>query len=49
MSHVFQGKWISNAEFSSLQPRNVFHRQLEPLALDCSAHRNRHVLFRKRF
>ncbi len=49
MSHQFKGKWITSAEFASLAPRNVFHRQLEPLALDCSAHRNRHVLFRKRF
>ena len=49
MSHQFQGKWISNAEMASLPPRNVFHRQLQPLALDCSEHRNRHILFRKRF
>ena len=49
MSHQFTGKWISCAELAALQPRNVFHRQLEPLALDCSAHRNQHVLFRKRF
>ena len=48
MSHQFHGKWISDAELAALQPRNVFHRQLEPLALDCSEHRNRHVLFRKR-
>ncbi|MBO5841822.1 MAG: alpha-L-rhamnosidase, partial [Clostridia bacterium] len=48
MSHQFQGKWISCAELAALAPRNVFHRQLEPLTLDCSEHRNRHVLFRKR-
>ncbi len=49
MSHQFHGKWISDSVFSALQPRNVFHRQLEPLHLDCSEHRNAHVLFRKRF
>ena len=49
MSHQFKGKWISSAELAALQPRNVFHRQLEPLDLDCSEHRNRHVLYRKRF
>ena len=49
MSYQFQGKWISSEEFAALAPRNVFHRQLEPLTLDCSEHRNRHVLFRKSF
>ncbi len=49
MSHRFQGKWITSEEFASLMPRNVFHRQLEPLSPDCSEHRNRHLLFRKRF
>ena len=49
MSYQFQGKWISSEEFAALAPRNVFHRQLELLSLDCSAHRNRHVLFRKSF
>ncbi len=48
MSHQFKGKWISNKEMAPLAPRNVFHRQLEPLHIDCSEHRNRHVLFRKR-
>lgn len=47
--HTFLGKWITSEEFCNLQPRNVFHRQLEPLPLDCSEHRNRHVLFRKSF
>jgi len=45
--HHFLGKWITTEEFCNLQPRNVFHRQLDPLPLDCSDHRNRHVLFRK--
>ena len=49
MEHHFMGKWISDSTFASLEARNVFHRQLEPLALDCSEHRNRHILFRKTF
>ena len=47
-SHPFRGKWITTEEFCRLQPRNVFHRQLEPLPLNCSEHRNRHILFRRR-
>ena len=49
MSHQFIGKWITTAEFASLPPRNVFHRQLEPMELPCEEHRNRHILFRKKF
>ena len=47
--HVFRGCWITDGEFASLRPRPVFHRQLEPLALDCTAHRDRHILFRRSF
>ncbi len=49
MEHIFTGKWISDDTFAQMPPRNVFHRQLSPLPLDCSEHRNRHILFRKRF
>jgi len=49
MEHVFKGKWITNSAFSKMQPRNVFHRQLEGLTLDCSEHRDEHILFRKKF
>ncbi len=49
MNHAFAGKWITNSEFSELAPRDVFHRQLNPLPLPCHEHRNRHILFRKRF
>ena len=49
MEHKFQGKWISNETFANLRARNVFHRQLEKVSLDCSEHRNQHVLFRKSF
>jgi hypothetical protein len=47
--HTFLGKWITDDEFFSLEPRNVFHRQLEKLDLPCDDHRNRHILFRKTF
>lgn len=47
-NHVFQGKWITTAEFADLAPRNVYFRQLERVNLPCGEHRNRHILFRKR-
>ena len=31
MEHTFKGKWISNSEFADLKPRNVFHKQLDPV------------------
>ena len=49
MEHQFFGKWISNEQLAALKPRNVFHRQLDNLELDCSEHRNEHILFRKKF
>lgn len=49
MEHVFKGKWITNGNFSSMHPRNVFYRQLERVPLDCTKHRNQHILFRRRF
>lgn len=45
--HIFSGKWITDREFADLEPRNVFHRQLEPLELPCDEHRDCHILFRK--
>ena len=47
--HIFAGKWITDNEFYRLKPRNVFHKQLEPVDLPCDEHRNRHILFRKNF
>lgn len=47
--HAFLGSWITDKEFYLLEPRNVFHRQLEKVDLPCDAHRNRHILFRKSF
>lgn len=49
MNHEFTGKWITDTEFYQLAPRNVFHRQLDKQKLDCTEHRNRHILFRKSF
>ena len=49
MAHEFKGQWISDAEMAVLAPRNVFFRQLEREKLDCSQHRNLHILFRKHF
>ena len=49
MQHKFKGVWITDEEFFDLKPRNVFHKQLEPLDLPCDQHRNRHILFRKTF
>ena len=49
MKHIFKGKWITNSEFANLKPRNVFHKQLDKVDLPCDEHRNRHVLFRKKF
>lgn len=49
MNHIFEGMWITDSEFAVLPPRNVFHRQLEKVALPCDEHRNRHILFRKKF
>ena len=47
--HDFNGKWITDPEFSDLKPRNVFHRQLDRTELPCDEHRDRHILFRKEF
>jgi len=49
MEHTFTGRWITDEEFFALPPRDVFHKQLEPVPLPCDEHRNRHILFRKKF
>ena len=49
MSYNFKGIWITDAEFTNLAPRNVFHREKDKMDIDCSEHRNRHILFRKKF
>lgn len=47
--HLFRGRWITSREFEALPPRPVFGRQLAPMTVDCTEHRNRHILFRRRF
>ena len=47
-NHVFRGAWVTDAEFSELQPRNVFHRQKDVLDLP-EEHLNAHILFRGEF
>ena len=47
--HNFSGKWITDSEFASLQPRRVFKKQLEKLDLPCDDHLNCHILFRRKF
>lgn len=49
MEHIFKGQWITDSEFFNLEPRNVFHKQLDKVDLPCDKHRNRHILFRKKF
>lgn len=48
-SHAFIGKWITSSEFRSLEPLNVFHRQLQPIQIENKAPQNAHILFRRRF
>ena len=47
-THIFTGRWITNRTFAAKQPRNVFHRQLEPFSLPVGD-RDCHILFRKKF
>ena len=47
--HQFIGKWITDEEFYQLAPRNVFHKQLQPVELPCTDHLDRHLHFRRRF
>ncbi len=49
LAYNFKGKWITDSEFCDLKPRNVFHRDFENVDLTCDKHRNRHILFRKKF
>ena len=49
MSHNFKGIFITDDEFCNLEPRNIFHREKDKMNIDCSEHRNRHILFRKKF
>ena len=44
-----QGIWITDDEFAALTPQNVFSREIGKVVPDCTDHRDRHILFRKRF
>lgn len=47
MSHCFTGKWITDSTFYSLEPRNVFHRQLQKVTFS-EEHADSHILFRRK-
>lgn len=47
--HLFIGKWITSEEFSSAEPVNVFHRQLDKTDISSKTPKNSHILFRKKF
>lgn len=46
--HVFKGRWISDNVLANVAPRNVFHRQLQPIDLPTDENSNSHVLFRRK-
>lgn len=47
--HIFTGSWITNREFATLEPRQMFHRQLDTSGIFPEEHLNRHILFRRTF
>ena len=49
VNYNFSGKWITDKDFYNREPRNVFHRQLQPIDLPKDEKWNNHVLFRKKF
>ena len=42
--HTFTGSWITTEEFECLEPRNVFHRQLDTSVNLPEEHLNKHKL-----
>ncbi len=46
--HIFKGQWISDSVLATVAPRNVFHRQLQPIDLPQDENSNSHVLFRRK-
>lgn len=46
--HIFKGRWISDDVLANVAPRNVFHRQLQPIDLPQDENSNSHVLFRRK-
>ena len=49
IARSFFGKWITNKDFASLKPVNVFHRQNDFLKISSHGKKNSHVLFRREF
>ena len=49
LEHTFIGKWITTGEFSALEVKNVFHRQLDKTFVWQQRISNYHSLFRKQF
>jgi len=47
--HTFRGLWITTEEFEYLEPRHVFHRQLDTSVNLPEEHLNKHIIFRKKF
>ena len=47
--HTFSGLPITTEEFEHLAPRSVFSREIDRKVLDTASHRDRHILFRRRF
>lgn len=47
--HRFVGRWITDAAFAEVEPRNVFFRQLKKIKYPPSEEDNSHILFRRRF
>ena len=47
--YTFSGEWISPERFCGVKPKNVFHRQLEPVEINAEIPQNLHILFRKSF
>ncbi len=45
----FRSKWITTPDFASLQPIELYHKELEEVSIEASAFTNYHVHFRKVF
>ena len=49
MGHIFQGKWITNGIFANLEPKNIYHKQLDAGVEVREELKNQHILFRRKF
>ena len=48
-ANPFQSAWITTADFASLEPIELYHKELEEVSIRTSAFTNYHVHFRKVF